>query len=89
VREAVRVDALALDQARIAEGGFLPGTALVDQEHGATALLQMNGNRHADDAGPENNHILTHGKPKPHFCGLSRVRAEGLHAPVAWWHLYL
>ena len=65
VRETVRIDAFALDQARIAEGGFLAGLALVDQQDRAAALLQMQGNRHADDAGSKNNHILTHEGPAP------------------------
>src|SRR3712207_9574520 len=65
MREAVRIDAFALDQAGIAEGGLLARLALVHQQDRPSALLQMHGNGHADDPGSENNHILTHEGPAP------------------------
>ena len=81
VREAVGIDALALDQARIAEGGFLARACAVHQEHRAAALLQVNGDRHADDAGTENNHILAHGNPSPISVG-SRHRESRSFMPL-------
>jgi hypothetical protein len=60
VREAVRVNALALDQPGIAEGRLLAGLAPID-EHDLTApLLQVQRDRHADDPGPQHDCIRTH-----------------------------
>ena len=58
VREAVRKDALALDQAGVAEGSFLGGAAPVDERHGAAALLQVQGDADADDARAENGDVV-------------------------------
>src|SRR5215211_511068 len=66
VREAVRIDSLALDQARVAERRLEAGLALVDEHYRASPLLQMQGGGHADDAGAENDHVVDHrNRPSP------------------------
>ena len=65
MREAVRIDALALDQPGIAEGGFEPRLSPVDEEHRAAALLQVKRDRHADDPGAENDNIHAHARLRP------------------------
>src|ERR1051325_5065840 len=51
MREAVGIDAFALDQAGVAEGGLLGGAAPVEQHHRAASLLQVQRYADADDAG--------------------------------------
>lgn len=50
-REAVRNDRFALDQAGVAVRGLLGCTAAVDENDGATTLLQVQSGRYADHAG--------------------------------------
>ena len=57
VREAVGIDALALYQAGVAEGGLLRRAAPVDEQRSAPALLQVDRDRDADDAGAEDDCI--------------------------------
>ena len=57
VREAVGIDALALHQARVAERGFRRGAAPVDEHRGAAALLQVERDADADDAGAEDERV--------------------------------
>jgi hypothetical protein len=60
VREPVRIDALALDQAGISERRLLAGVAAVDEQRGPSPLLQMQRNRGPDDSGPEHHHVHFH-----------------------------
>ena len=60
MREAVGVDALALDQAGIAITGLTAGLAAIDQQHRAARLLQMQRHRNPDDARPNNDRVRTH-----------------------------
>ncbi len=53
VRKAVRVHALALDQAGIAERSFFRGPAPVDEHCRLAALLQVQRGTDADDARAE------------------------------------
>ena len=50
LRERMGHDALALDQAGIAERGFLTGPTAVHQHHGTAAHLQMYCDADADNA---------------------------------------
>ena len=84
MREAVGVDALALDQAGIAVAGFLARRAPVDQQGGPPGLLEMKRDRNADDTGAENDRIHLHDLllPTPFparipvCAGLSAVRPD-------------
>jgi hypothetical protein len=60
VREPVRIDAFALDEAGIAEGSLLGRPAPIDENHGARALLKMQRRADADDPGTEDNDIRSH-----------------------------
>jgi hypothetical protein len=53
VREAVRIDTLALHEAGIPVRGLLRSAAPIDEDGRATALLQVDGDRDADDPGAE------------------------------------
>ena len=59
-REAVGIHRLALDEPGVAEGGALPRRPPIDEHDGAPALLQMQRDRHADDAGSQHDHVGAH-----------------------------
>ena len=50
-------DAFGLDDPGVAERGFAPGLAPVDEQHRPPALLEMDGDGDADNAGAEDNNI--------------------------------
>src|SRR5512134_143835 len=57
VWEAVRVDAFALHEARVAERRFLGRPTSVDEHGGAAALLQVQSDADADDAGAKDERV--------------------------------
>ncbi len=79
-RKRIRHDRRALDQSRIAVAGFLAGRAPVDERDAQPAILQMQRRRHADDAGPQNNHVEIHGSPHCVEMGCAVRRPRGRHA---------
>ena len=60
MRETIGKDAFALDEAGITIGGFLAGTAAVEQHHGLAPPRQMDGRRQADNACAQNNDVCLH-----------------------------
>ena len=67
VREAVRIDPLALDETGVAVGGLLRDPAPIDERHGEPALLQVQRAADADDARAEHDGVgvsaLAHSRP--------------------------
>ena len=59
-RESMRGDRLTLDDAGIAERSLLGDAAPIDQHHGTTALLQVQGDADADHAGAEDRDVRLH-----------------------------
>src|SRR5262249_32344319 len=60
-RERVGHDALALDDASVAERGLLAWATAVDKHDGPAARLQVQGEGDADDAGSKNENVSAHG----------------------------
>jgi hypothetical protein len=60
LREGIRHNPLALDQARIAEGGPLPRRAPIEQHHRTAPFSQLHRDRDADDPGPEHHRVRPH-----------------------------
>src|SRR5688500_10313885 len=88
VRKAVRINALALDEARVAVGSFLGRPAPVDQKNGAPALLQVERHADPDDARTEHHHVTAHyvrsGRRRPLYSMSYRCNAiSKAFAPVS------
>src|SRR5262245_64875053 len=58
-RKRIGHDAFTLDDAGIAEAGFLAGTAAIDEHHALAALLQIERRRYANHAGAQHDHIAS------------------------------
>jgi hypothetical protein len=56
----VRKHRLALDQPGVPERGLFGDAAPIDQRHGASALLQVQGDTNADHAGSQDSNIHSH-----------------------------
>src|SRR5687768_4720392 len=79
VRKAVGIDALALDETRVAVGSLLGRPAPVDEKNRACALLQVERHTDPDDACAEHHHVTAHyvrsGRRRPFYSMSYRCNA--------------
>jgi hypothetical protein len=69
MREAIRINTLALDQAGIAEGCLFTGLAPVNEQDRPAPLLEVQRNRDPDDPGSQHSNIDFHeGSAVPEPC---------------------
>ncbi len=76
-RERVRQERISLDHTGIPVGRLLTGRSAIEQHNGDPALGEMQGNRGADDPGPQHDDVDSrHGDPFPKLCAVTCMRGR-------------